>query len=435
MFVRIILRQANTTEWSSANPVLAAGEFGYEQDTQLLKVGNGGTPWNSLPYIQALSHIPFSAFTARGQIITGSASGNYEILSIGSQGQILVKSGASLIYVTPRFGDFKDSGWEFDIAPNLFYNIAPGNQLLGLRDDLWQPLNFDTALATATTFIRDIILSGPGKAGYFSSGGFFSLAVYKYSFATDVVSTTTSSPVFMVDHAGFANPAVAGYFSRGGNTSAVYKWSFPSDAVTSTTSAPFGMRYHAGFADPAVAGYFSAGNLFFNVNKWAFPSDTFSQTTNALAGLDSHGGFANPAVAGYFNRGDNKREVYKWAFPSDTVTSSTSSPQDMRANAGFSNPYVAGYFSSGDYDVNVYKWIFPVDTMSVATSGLNSMHRHAGFANPAVAGYFNIGVPFLSFVNSSDVLKWSFPTDTVSYTTPVSDYLYGMGQNAGFANA
>ena len=33
------------------NPILAAGEMGFEIDNNRLKIGNGITAWNSLPYV------------------------------------------------------------------------------------------------------------------------------------------------------------------------------------------------------------------------------------------------------------------------------------------------------------------------------------------------------------------------------------------------
>ena len=36
--------------WSLANPVLLKGETGFESDTQMFKVGDGVSTWNSLPY-------------------------------------------------------------------------------------------------------------------------------------------------------------------------------------------------------------------------------------------------------------------------------------------------------------------------------------------------------------------------------------------------
>jgi hypothetical protein len=48
--VTIQLRRGTAAEWTSANPVLADGEFGIEKDTGKFKFGNGTTAWTSLAY-------------------------------------------------------------------------------------------------------------------------------------------------------------------------------------------------------------------------------------------------------------------------------------------------------------------------------------------------------------------------------------------------
>lgn len=50
MAVQIQLRRGSSTEWTSANPILAEGEVGLELDTGKIKYGDGVTNWNSLPY-------------------------------------------------------------------------------------------------------------------------------------------------------------------------------------------------------------------------------------------------------------------------------------------------------------------------------------------------------------------------------------------------
>jgi hypothetical protein len=44
------IRRGTDAAWTSANPTLAAGEFGFETDTYQLKCGDGTTAWNSLAY-------------------------------------------------------------------------------------------------------------------------------------------------------------------------------------------------------------------------------------------------------------------------------------------------------------------------------------------------------------------------------------------------
>jgi hypothetical protein len=50
---QIQARRGTAAQWTSANPTLAAGEWGYETDTGKVKIGNGSTAWNSLGYTGA----------------------------------------------------------------------------------------------------------------------------------------------------------------------------------------------------------------------------------------------------------------------------------------------------------------------------------------------------------------------------------------------
>jgi hypothetical protein len=46
----IKLRRGTASQWTTANPTLAAGEVGIETDTNKFKFGNGSTAWTSLAY-------------------------------------------------------------------------------------------------------------------------------------------------------------------------------------------------------------------------------------------------------------------------------------------------------------------------------------------------------------------------------------------------
>lgn len=53
MTYRIQLRKDTAGYWEIVDPVLAAGEPGFETDTSKLKIGNGTDSWNDLPYVSA----------------------------------------------------------------------------------------------------------------------------------------------------------------------------------------------------------------------------------------------------------------------------------------------------------------------------------------------------------------------------------------------
>lgn len=64
---QINIRKSTAAQWSAANTLLAAGEFGLETDTKLMKLGDGVTLWNALGYqpeqIAAQIHLAISKAT------------------------------------------------------------------------------------------------------------------------------------------------------------------------------------------------------------------------------------------------------------------------------------------------------------------------------------------------------------------------------------
>jgi hypothetical protein len=50
MATRMQQRRGTAAQWTAANPVLAAGEIGFETDTSKFKMGNGSSAWTALTY-------------------------------------------------------------------------------------------------------------------------------------------------------------------------------------------------------------------------------------------------------------------------------------------------------------------------------------------------------------------------------------------------
>lgn len=61
MAVTIQLKRGSSLAWQRLNPILAVGEPGFEKDTYRLKIGDGFTPWNELPYQDEISSQIFNA--------------------------------------------------------------------------------------------------------------------------------------------------------------------------------------------------------------------------------------------------------------------------------------------------------------------------------------------------------------------------------------
>jgi hypothetical protein len=50
MATRMQQRRGTAAQWTAANPILAAGEIGFETDTSRFKMGNGSSTWSALQY-------------------------------------------------------------------------------------------------------------------------------------------------------------------------------------------------------------------------------------------------------------------------------------------------------------------------------------------------------------------------------------------------
>lgn len=79
----IVIRRDTTAAWASANPVLAAGEFGLDTTLGKIKVGDGTTAWASLPFQGGGSR---SVVSVTSSVTLGAASGTDYVVLIGASG-------------------------------------------------------------------------------------------------------------------------------------------------------------------------------------------------------------------------------------------------------------------------------------------------------------------------------------------------------------
>ena len=61
--VTLQIRHDSAQDWVTRNPVLAAGEYGLESDTYLIKIGDGVRDWTHLPYLNKLNASYFKTLT------------------------------------------------------------------------------------------------------------------------------------------------------------------------------------------------------------------------------------------------------------------------------------------------------------------------------------------------------------------------------------
>lgn len=115
----IRLRQGTATEWTTANPVLASGEQGYETNTKRLKVGDGVSTWSALTYFASSSVTvsPTAPITSlSGDLWFDSTDGQTYIRYVDADSsQWVAVSGAS---ATPSFQLGAITPWAADAIPS-----------------------------------------------------------------------------------------------------------------------------------------------------------------------------------------------------------------------------------------------------------------------------------------------------------------------------
>jgi hypothetical protein len=83
-------RRGTAALWASANPVLAAGEFGFETDTNKGKIGNGTTAYNSLSYVVgSFPASQLSGNTLASNVVTSSLNSVGTLTSLAVTGNVV----------------------------------------------------------------------------------------------------------------------------------------------------------------------------------------------------------------------------------------------------------------------------------------------------------------------------------------------------------
>jgi len=175
--VRIQVRRGTASEWTSANPTLAAGELGVETDTRKIKVGSGSTAWTSLSYIAAdspaISEIAQDAIDAAlsmGAGLTKSYNDNGNTISINIDDSVV----ALKTYVDSQVGSLQNTVTQ-DYVPVEDVGNPGGPAKLDVDGNLLIPKSsiiiegstaneFETTL-TATNPTADRTISLPDNSG------------------------------------------------------------------------------------------------------------------------------------------------------------------------------------------------------------------------------------------------------------------------------
>jgi len=223
-YIQFQFRRGLASEWTSANPVLAAGEMGIETDTHKAKIGDGTTHWRLLPYglfasdlqetttVGATTNIAVSitnttvssntvtgALTVSGGVGVGgnfNLGGNASVTGKTSVGNIIYPTSNNTINIgtpTARFGTIFASGNSLDLGGtvlsaslgNLYVNnvlVISGNNISVSTG------NFSTSVSTPTVLSNSAAVNVGTSATTVDQ-----FAVGAYTTAKYIIQTTNGS--------------------------------------------------------------------------------------------------------------------------------------------------------------------------------------------------------------------------------------------------
>lgn len=115
----IVLRRGTATEWSSANPVLASGEPGYDLTNNTLKIGDGTKTWSQLSSLSAASGSSSSSISEYTTVSGFPTTGVSSTLYIATDSSRLYRWTGSVYVETGPVGGGDTSLW------NLLLPSAP----------------------------------------------------------------------------------------------------------------------------------------------------------------------------------------------------------------------------------------------------------------------------------------------------------------------
>ena len=157
MATQIQLRRDTASNWTSNNPTLAAGEFGWESDTNKFKIGTGSANWQSLGYASSGDE---AGITFVGDDSSGTLVNQNETFKIaGTQNITAAVSGDTLTLTGPDLSTYLTASSSTTLTNKTIDANGTGNSITNLEvadlasgvldTDISAVAGTDTTLASA----------------------------------------------------------------------------------------------------------------------------------------------------------------------------------------------------------------------------------------------------------------------------------------------
>ena len=151
---QVQVRRGTASQWTSANPTLASGEWGFETDTLKTKIGNGSTAWNSLAY--ATGSVSISNVTGLGTgvetFLATPSSANLRTAVTDETGTGALVFGTSPTITTPTLDDPKI---------NLAFDAQTGTTYTTVLNDNGQVVTMNNASANTLSIPTNASVAFP----------------------------------------------------------------------------------------------------------------------------------------------------------------------------------------------------------------------------------------------------------------------------------
>jgi len=180
MAFRVQIRRDPSGKWIVNNPILLSGEFGYETDTAFMKIGDGATPWNYLPYWN----------TGQGGGPTGPSASLY---SLPSPKVLIIAGGPNIVTLSTLNTVDGGTGPDFilvnhpEISPmnitqeqidaGVWVEMVYNSRMRGKRSSSGTMVQskgfkaFNSCVAGDNTLVNDIIAMNPNTTPVFNTRG------------------------------------------------------------------------------------------------------------------------------------------------------------------------------------------------------------------------------------------------------------------------
>lgn len=215
------LRKGISSQWSTANPTLLAGELGYDSTLGIVQMGNGATAWNSFSRKFSFGLIPdepgaIPYIDTDGRLTTSIFNQSSDVVSVAAGGKLLNDAGqAGFEFVSGSLDTNLKGNLVAEEYSSALRTSAIGGFTLGYGDDpdLSASSDYSTAKFSKYVLILSNSVSSVRSAISVSGGGGVQITKTSGGGAITNLSVATGTIELQSSESGFVGATYADDYS------------------------------------------------------------------------------------------------------------------------------------------------------------------------------------------------------------------------------